>query len=80
MTRFAMKRLVMTAALVVPLALIVAQPATASWLQQGTAIPQGASVWDLSAVACPSPGSCMAVGNADSHLLAETRSGSTWAS
>ena len=78
MTRFGMKRLMMTAALVVPLALVVAQPAAASWLQQDTAVPQGASVWDFSAVACTSPGSCMAVGNADSSLLAEVRSGSTW--
>jgi hypothetical protein len=78
MTRFAMKRAMMTAALVVPLALISAQPAGASWLPQDTAIPQGASVWSFSAVACTSPGSCMAVGNADSSLLAEVRSGSTW--
>ena len=79
MTRFAMKRLMMTAALVVPLALIMAQPAAASWQPQITAAPQGASIWDFGAVSCPSTGTCVAVGRTDnSALLSEVRSGSTW--
>jgi hypothetical protein len=72
-----MKRLVMTAALVITGVLMAAQPAAASWLQQGTPVPSGASVWQFNAVSCTAPSSCMAVGSANG-LLAETRSGNTW--
>ena len=72
-----MRRLVVTAALVLTGVLMAAQPAAASWLQQDTPMPSGASVWDFSAVSCTSTTSCMAVGNA-TGLLAESRSGSTW--
>ena len=72
-----MRRLVVTAALMLTGVLMAAQPAAASWLQQNTPMPSGASVWDFSAVSCTSTTSCMAVGNA-TGLLAESRSGSTW--
>ena len=72
-----MKRLAVTAALVMTGVLMAAQPAAASWLQQGTPVPSGASVWDFTAVSCTSTTSCMAVGNA-TGLLAESLSGSTW--
>lgn len=67
----------MTAALVVSATLAIAQPASASWLQQGTPVPPGASQWQFSAVSCTSTTSCMAVGSANG-LLAESLSGSTW--
>lgn len=72
-----MRRLAVTAALVLTGVLMAAQPAAASWLQQGTPAPSGASVWDFTAVSCTSTTSCMAVGNA-TGLLAESLSGSTW--
>jgi len=72
-----MRRLVVTAALVLTGVLLAAQPAAASWLQQNTPAPSGASVWDFTAVSCTSTTSCMAVGNA-TGLLAESLSGSTW--
>jgi hypothetical protein len=72
-----MKRFAVTAALAMSAVLVIAQPAAASWLQQGTPAPSGASVWDFTAVSCAAPTSCMAVGTANG-LLAESLSGSTW--
>ncbi len=78
----AMKRFAVTAALVTSAVLLVAQPALASWQEQFTAMPTGASTWSFNAVSCNVPFSCMAVGNFDDnsggHLLAERLSGSTW--
>jgi hypothetical protein len=72
-----MKRFAVTAALVVSAVLVIAQPASASWLQQDTPPPSGATIWQFNAVSCISTTSCMAVGSA-SGLLAESRSGNTW--
>jgi hypothetical protein len=72
-----MKRFAVTAALAVSAVLVIAQPASASWLQQDTPPPSGASVWQFNAVSCTSTTSCMAVGSA-TGLLAESRSGNTW--
>jgi hypothetical protein len=63
-------------------AALVAQPALAgSWRQQDVALPPGATSV-LNGVACASPDTCMAVGSfhdsGGTHLLAESRSGSTW--
>ena len=69
----------MTAALVVSAVLVIAQPASASWQQQNTPTPSGTNpTWGLSAVSCTGTTTCMAVGNVDSSLLSERRSGSTW--
>ena len=72
-----MKRIAVTAALVVSAVLVIAQPASASWQQQTTPVPQGASIWQFNAVSCTATTSCMAVGSA-TGLLAESLSGSTW--
>ena len=75
----------LVAGLVVAAAVMVAQlaqPALAgSWLQQGVALPPGATSV-LNGVACTSPDRCMAVGSfhdsGGTHLLAKSRSGSAW--
>src|SRR5215469_2520241 len=78
----ATKRFAATATLVASAVLVVAQPAAASWLQQDTATPSGAVIWDFNAVSCTNSFTCMAVGgfsdNTGSHLLAESLNGSTW--
>ncbi len=74
-----MKRFAVTAALVVSAVLVIAQPASASWQQQNTPTPSGSNpTWSLSAVSCTGTATCMAVGNVDSSLLSESRSGNTW--
>jgi hypothetical protein len=77
-----MKRFMVTTALVTSAVLLVAQPAAASWREQFSATPSGASTWSFNAVSCAVPFSCMAVGNfndnSGGHLLAESLSGSTW--
>ena len=75
------RRLATAAALALAALLLVAQPAAASWLEQGTPVPPGATDWQLNAVSCTSPTSCMAVGfvvNSSGDLLTEKRTGSTW--
>src|SRR5215472_4964054 len=75
------RRLVTAAALALSALLLVAQPAAASWLDQGTPVPPGATDWQLNAVSCTSPTSCMAVGfvvNNSGDLLTEKRTGSKW--
>ena len=69
----AMKRFAVTAALAMSAVLVIAQPAAASWLQQGTPMPSGASVWDFTAVSCASTTSCMAVGNANGLLAGNSK-------
>ena len=76
------RRPALVAGLVVAAAVMVAQPALAgSWLQQGVALPPGATSV-LNGVACTSPDRCMAVGSfhdsGGTQLLAESRSGSAW--
>jgi hypothetical protein len=71
-----MKRVVTMAALMASVLLVLAQPAVASWRQENAAQPSG--IWQFSAVSCTSLTTCMAVGNANSTLLAESRSGSGW--
>lgn len=74
-----MRRLAVTAALVVSAVLVIAQPALASWQQQNTPVPSGTNpTWGLSAVSCTGTATCMAVGTVNSSLLAESRSGNTW--
>jgi hypothetical protein len=75
-------RLAVAGAVAASAVLMAAQAASANWLDQGTApsVP-GAKTWSFSAVSCPSPTTCMAVGSSDNsadRLLAETRNGTTW--
>ena len=75
-----MKRYAVTAALVVSAVLVIAQPASASWLDQTTPPPGGSGTsWELTAVSCTGTATCVAVGNVGGNaLLSETRSGNTW--
>jgi hypothetical protein len=74
----AIRRLALAAAVATTVLLMMAQPAAASWLEQNTPAPPGATNWQFSAVSCTSPTSCMAVGSTNNSLLAEQRTGSTW--
>ena len=78
----AIKRFAMSAGLVASLVVALAAPASASWVEQFSAIPSGASSWDMGAVSCSGPTTCMALGgfedNSGGHLLAEQLTGSTW--
>jgi hypothetical protein len=70
-------------AITVPLLLVAAGAASAAtWNQQTTPTPSGASTWQLSEVSCQSSGTCMAVGSyttaTSTTLLIEQRQGSTW--
>jgi hypothetical protein len=70
-------------AIAVPLLLVVAGAASAAtWNQQQTPIPPGASTWQFSAVSCQPAGGCMAVGtdtsSTSTSLLVEQRLGTTW--
>jgi hypothetical protein len=71
-----MRRIAITAALAASAILGIAQPASASWLQQTT--PTAGTNWTLSAVSCTATTSCVTVGNVDGSLLSETRSGNAW--
>jgi hypothetical protein len=75
-----MKRFVVTTALVVSAVLVIAQPASASWLDQTTLPPGGPGTdWEFTAVSCTATTTCVAVGNVGGNaLLSETRSGNTW--
>src|SRR4051794_16726525 len=77
-----MKRVALGGAIVAALALMLAQAAGASWLEQSTPIPPGAKTWQLNGVSCTTTSVCTAVGDfansAGTHPLAERRSGETW--
>src|ERR1700678_1261643 len=73
----------LVAGVAVPLLLVVAGAASAAtWNQQQTPIPPGASTWQFSAVSCQPAGGCMAVGtdtsSTSTSLLVEQRLGTTW--
>jgi hypothetical protein len=75
----AVKRLLSITALAASAVLVLAAPAAASWRQQSTPAPSGTNpTWRLSAVSCAGVTTCMSVGNVNSSLLSETRSGNAW--
>jgi hypothetical protein len=83
--RAGVARASLVAAIALPAVLVAAQAASAaSWTQQFTPGPTGATSWQFNGVSCQSDSECMAVGSYtdqsfDNHVLTEQRQGSSWA-
>ena len=78
-----MRRSAVMGTVAILIVLVTVQPASANWMQQTVPNSTGTTASQLSGVSCQSTTVCMAVGSVTdatgSHVLAESRDGSTWA-
>ncbi len=77
-----MKRFSVVVVLAATCVIALAQPAAASWVQEGTPTPPGLVLSSLNGVSCPTTNSCTAVGSytdgSGVHVLVEVSASSNW--